>query len=198
MTSASVGLSATPELLNCLSEDELRELLSLLEQERADQAKESLTDYVKQVDMPGAPVVDIDGEETGEYYPERLQPALHHELIIDKLEAVERGDLKRLMILMGPGTAKSTYATVAFPTWYLGKRPRRQIGCFSYGDVLSRQFGGRCQQLVGSPEYEQIFGVAPVHRRVAALEWQLTNGSTYFASGILGGITGRRLDGAVS
>src|ERR1700674_3527822 len=33
-------------------------------------------------------------------------PAKHHELLIRELEAVERGDIERLMVLMPPGSAK--------------------------------------------------------------------------------------------
>lgn len=169
----------------------------LLEQERAEMARESLTEYVKQVEMPGAPILDDKGIETDAFYPERLTPAQHHELIIDKLEAVERGEIPRLMILMGPGTAKSTYATVAFPTWYIGRGRNRHIGSLSYGDVLCRQFGAKCLQLAASEEYEKIFGARMPSRRAAALEWTLPTGSTYFGSGILGGVTGRRLHGVV-
>ena len=190
-------MSVSPESLNCLSDSELAELQDLLEQERAETARESLTEYVKQVEMPGAPIVTEDGEEADEFYPERLTPALHHELLIDKLESVERGEIRRLMILMGPGTAKSTYATVAFPTWYIGKRKNRHIGSLSYGDILCRQFGSKCLQLAASEDYEKIFGTSMPSRRAASLEWTLPTGSTYFASGILGGVTGRRLHGVV-
>ena len=46
---------------------------------------------------------------------ENIQSAL--ELLIEKLEAVERGEIPRLMILMPPGSGKSTYASVLFPAW---------------------------------------------------------------------------------
>lgn len=186
-----------PESLNSLSLEQLTELQELLEQERAETARASLTEYVKQIEIPGTPIVDEDGNDTESFYPERLTPARHHELIIEKLEAVERGELKRLMLLMGPGTAKSTYATVAFPTWYMGRRPNRHIGSLSYGDVLCRQFGAKCLQLAATPDYERIFDTRMPSRRAACLEWGLPSGSTYFGSGILGGITGRRLHGVV-
>ena len=141
--------------------------------------------------------MDDDGEETGEFYAERLTPAPHHELIIDNLEAVERGEIRRLMIFMGPGTAKSTYASVAFPTWYMGRKRNRAIGAISYGDVLCRQFGAKCRAVASSEQYGLIFNAKILGKRAAVLEWGLPNGSTYFGSGILGGITGRRLDGVV-
>ena len=50
-------------------------------------------------------------------------PAAHHRYIIEKLEAIERGDIDRIMFFLPPGSAKSTYASVVFPTWYLGRNP---------------------------------------------------------------------------
>src|SRR6266851_2921857 len=49
-------------------------------------------------------------------------PAAHHRLLIHHLEEVERGECRRLMVLMPPGSAKSTYASQCFPAWYLGRQ----------------------------------------------------------------------------
>jgi len=37
-------------------------------------------------------------------------PSTHHKLLLDQLDRVARGDIDRLMVLMPPGSAKSTYA----------------------------------------------------------------------------------------
>lgn len=34
------------------------------------------------------------------------KPQAHHRLLIEKLEAVERGEITRLMVMMPPGAAK--------------------------------------------------------------------------------------------
>src|SRR5579863_9293186 len=47
-----------------------------------------------------------------------MVPARHHLKIIDKLEKIATGEIDRLMILAPPGSAKSTYATVLFPSWW--------------------------------------------------------------------------------
>ncbi len=49
-------------------------------------------------------------------FTERLgyTQARHHLLLSEKLEAVERGEIKRLMVFMPPGSAKSTYANILF------------------------------------------------------------------------------------
>jgi hypothetical protein len=43
-------------------------------------------------------------------------PARHHRLLLERLEAVERGDIPRLMIFMPPGSAKALALDTPIPT----------------------------------------------------------------------------------
>ena len=43
----------------------------------------------------------------------------HHRLLCDKLNAVERGELKRLMVFMPPRHGKSELTSKRFPAWYM-------------------------------------------------------------------------------
>jgi hypothetical protein len=45
--------------------------------------------------------------------------AAHHRIIVEKLEAVERGEIHKLMICMPPRHGKSLLTTQMFPAWYL-------------------------------------------------------------------------------
>jgi hypothetical protein len=56
-----------------------------------------------------------------------FEPARHHKFLNAKLEAVARGEIRRLMIFMPPGSAKSTYSSVLFPPWFLGQKPDSSI-----------------------------------------------------------------------
>lgn len=178
------------------SPEEEADFLELLELEHQESAFNSLADFVRSVDVPGVPPSDED-EEEDEYYPVRVEPAAHHLLLCDKLEAVERGEIKRLMVLMPPGSAKSTFASVVFPAWFLGRKPNRSIISTSYGSELPRKFGRRCRNLVRTPEYEAITGQLLTGDNTAADNWGLTNGSEYMSAGILAGITGNRTDGLI-
>src|SRR5262249_42353518 len=64
-------------------------------------------------------------------------PAQHHEFMISALEGVERGEIKRLMVLMAPGHGKSVYCSVRFPSWYLGKHPKHHLVHATYGGELA-------------------------------------------------------------
>lgn len=45
------------------------------------------------------------------------EPAPHHKLLLQQLDAIVRGDIDRLMVLMPPGSAKSTYVSVNTDLW---------------------------------------------------------------------------------
>jgi predicted phage terminase large subunit-like protein len=137
------------------------------------QAKESLTSYI-------------------EYSQLGFSPAAHHRLLIRELEAVERGECRRLMVLMPPGSAKSTYASMVFPAWFLGRHPEDSIIAASHTQDLADRFGRRVRNLVASEAHRNVFGVGVAVDRQAAGQWELEAGGEYFAVGIGGSVTGRR------
>lgn len=102
------------------------------------------------------------------------------------------------MIFMPPGSAKSTYASVVFPSWVMGKRPGFQVILASYGSDLARKHGRRTRQVVKSARYRAIFNAEILQDNRAADEWALDNGSEYMAGGILSGLTGNRADGIIT
>ena len=121
-----------------------------------------------------------------------LQPARHHELLIDRLEAIERGDITRLMVLMPPGSAKSTYVSTLFPPWYLARHPQDSIVAASHTSELSERFGRRVRNIIN--EHAATLGISLAPDIQAANQWETTEGGEYFAVGVLGAVTGRRAD----
>lgn len=119
----------------------------------------------------------------------------HHLFWIDRLQDVADGKIKRLLGLMAPGTAKSTYTSVVFPTYCMGREDGFNVIGASYGSDLIRKFGRRARTVVKQGQYHRIFDATLSTESSAADEWELTNGSTYMGGGILSGITGNRADG---
>ena len=76
--------------------------------------------------------------------------ARHHALTAEKLEAVERGDITRLLIEEPPQHGKSELASKRFPAWAMCRRPTRRIITASYGDVLANEFGRKSRNIVAS------------------------------------------------
>lgn len=130
-----------------------------------------------------------------EYTNPAYVSANHHRLIAEKLEAVERGEIDRLMIFMPPRHGKSELASKRFPAWCLGRQPRRQIIAASYNSDLASDFGRNVRNIVAEPEFRQVFpSVSLAPDSQAANRMNTNHGGTYVAAGVGTAVTGRGAD----
>ncbi len=129
-----------------------------------------------------------------EYTNPAYTAAPHHVLIAAKLEAVARGEIKRLMILMPPRHGKSELASRRFPAWYIGNTPGKQIIAASYNSDLANDFGREVRNIVGSPEFRALFQTSLAVDSHAANRWHTEKGGMYVAAGVGTAITGRGAD----
>lgn len=81
----------------------------------------------------------------------------HINLICSELEAVRRGDLRRLAIALPPRSLKSIIVSVAYPAWLLGHDPTTKIICASYGQQLADNLARDCRQVMRSDWYRALF-----------------------------------------
>lgn len=126
-----------------------------------------------------------------EYTNPAYASAHHHRLIAEKLEAVERGDIDRLMIFMPPRHGKSELASVRFPAWYIGRNPSHQIICASYGHKLAAKFGRQVRNIISTAEYQRVFpGVMLSEDSQAKDMFNTPEGGAYLAVGVDGPVTG--------
>ena len=95
---------------------------------------------------------------------------------------------------MPPGSAKSTYASVLFPAWYVGRNSSKAIIGASNTSELSEAFGRRVRNIVSQQEYTNVFNSTLSADSQAAGRWVTTNQSEYYAVGIGGSVVGRRSD----
>ena len=121
-----------------------------------------------------------------------FEPARHHKLLLDRLEAITRGEIDRLAIFMPPGSAKSTYASAVFPPWYLAQDPTKMVIAASHTQELAERWGRRVRNLVAEHSPRLGYGVAADNQ--AAGRWATSAGGEYFAAGVGGSVTGRRAD----
>ena len=127
-----------------------------------------------------------------EYTNPQYQRAQHHAQIAAKLEAVERGEIDRLMIFMPPRHGKSELASKRFPAWCLGRDPSRQIIAASYNSDLANDFGRNVRNIVAEPEFGQVFpGVGLASDSQAANRMNTNYGGAYVAAGVGTAVTGR-------
>lgn len=120
--------------------------------------------------------------------------APHHALIAAKLEAVERGEIKRLMITMPPRHGKSELASRRFPAWFIGRNAGKQIIAASYNSDLANDFGREVRNIVSSPEFLALFDAALSEDSRAANRWHTNEGGMYVAAGVGTAVTGRGAD----
>ncbi len=99
------------------------------------------------------------------------------------------------MVLMPPGSAKSTYTSVLFPPWWLSQHPASSVIAASHTADLAEHFGRQVRNLVAEHAAELGYGLVSDNR--AAARWQTTSRGTYFATGVRGPIAGRRADLAI-
>ena len=81
----------------------------------------------------------------------------HIECIIEHLQAMERGEIRRLVINMPPRSLKSITTTVAWPAWLLGQNPSHQIITASYAHDLSIKHSVDTRLIMESPWYKAAF-----------------------------------------
>ena len=65
----------------------------------------------------------------------------HHKIIAEKLEAIAKGKLKRLIVNMPPRHSKSEFASYLMPSWFLGRNPKLKIIQATMNTDLAVRFG---------------------------------------------------------
>jgi predicted phage terminase large subunit-like protein len=123
----------------------------------------------------------------------RYRPEPAHRLIAATLDRVVEGALRRLIIVAPPQHGKSELTSVRLPAFWLGRRPDDPVIISSYGAALARSKSRQAREIVGSPEYQTLFGDIRVPRdNRDASHWMLANGfrGGVLAVGVGGPITG--------
>lgn len=164
-----------PEPVNIEERLELRQ--KLLERARV-QARTDFHVFVKLM----APII----------MPE-FRDGRHIRLICEKLQRLEAGEIKRLMIFLPPGSMKSRLASIFFPAWCFGRKPSQQILTVSHSISLAEEFGGRARDILKEPEYQLIFPETRIREdSQASGRWKTTRDGMYYGTGAGSSIAGFR------
>ena len=166
--------------LSHLSEGDMKEMLQLQERldflKQQDKCRDSFMDYIRYI------------------WPEFIEGE-HHRVIADRMTAVAKGELKRLIVNMPPRHTKSEFASIYFPSWMMGLQPKLKIMQTTHTADLSINFGRKVRNLMDTEEYKRIFSdVNLAADSKSAGKWQTAKGGEYFAAGVGGAIAGRGAD----
>lgn len=130
-------------------------------------------------------------------YMMEVTPALHHHLICDAIDELLADDYDELIILAPPGSAKSTYTSIALPSYFMGRFPKGHILTASYSTELAEKWGRRVRNLVDTPRFKALFSVSLSKDATAATRWVTMEGGEFYGAGVGSGILGFRADLAV-
>jgi predicted phage terminase large subunit-like protein len=119
----------------------------------------------------------------------RYERARHSDRLIEHLEAVERGDITRLMVFEPPRHSKSYHVSERFPAWNLGRNPTDQMILASYGAHLAERASRIVRNLITDDRWP--FPKVGVAQDSAAVDrWATNHGGIVVAAGVGGAMTG--------
>lgn len=119
----------------------------------------------------------------------------HVAAIARKLEHIDCGNLKRLIICMPPRTMKSLLASVFYPAWALSREPSAKIICASYAQPLSNDFAFQMRRLMQTAWYRSVFPILKLDQKKLGVDEIGTTAGGYRLSTSVGGVlTGRGAD----
>jgi len=130
------------------------------------------------------------------YKPVEQRVTIHHLLMMRAIQKCMEKPRGRTMIFAPPGSAKSTYGAVLGPAWGMGKWPGYQVILGSYATSIAVKQSRKVRAIARNPQSQSIWESKPtlMDDQRAVDDWQLSNGSSMMAAGLLAGITGNRCD----
>lgn len=158
-------------------------------------ARDNSIDFAGYVDVPGRPLTD--DPETELFAPVETNLARHHNLILEAMERTTQRRYGRLLMMLPPGSAKTTYASIVFPSHYLGKVPGSRLALGSYGSDIALKMGRKTRSIIRQERYHAVFKTELSQDSRAGNQFSLTNGSEYMADSLSGQFPGNRFDGAI-
>src|SRR5271166_3589273 len=97
--------------------------------------------------------------------PSDFQQSWAMDALCEHLEAVTRGQIKRLLINMPPRTGKTIITSICWPAWTWAQSeasfwsgPKVRFLCGSYGQKLSFENSNKTRRLLLSPWYQERWG----------------------------------------
>ena len=112
-----------------------------------------------------------------------------------KAKRPQRGDrapVRNVLITMPPRHAKSTFGSIYFPAYFMGRDPRRIVMSCSYNAELATDFGRKVRDVVRSNEFHQVFPNCRLSDETRAADnWATESGGRYYGVGIGGTTSGR-------
>lgn len=165
-------------LLQNLSPSEQNEYVALWEATQADVIRSDLSQFVRfafSITDPATPYIHN----------------WHIDLICEYLQAVERGEIRKLIINVPPRSLKSLIVNQAWPAWLLGHNPAERIVSASYGMDLAIKNSVKTRLIMENEFYKKMFPKTRLaHDNNQKMQFSTTEMGHRVATSTGSGITG--------
>ena len=128
--------------------------------------------------------------------PDPLLWNWHHDAMCEHLEAVHKGDIKKLLILVPPGCTKSLIVATFFPAWEWILDPTLRYIYGSYQQDLSNKNAKLHRDLVASDWFQARWPHVQIskHESKKVNHFQNSSKGFRFSTSVTGAVTGRHAD----
>jgi predicted phage terminase large subunit-like protein len=124
----------------------------------------------------------------------------HHRVVCERLDALARGDITRMIISMPPRHGKSELVSRRFPAYLLGLNPHEQIIAWSHAAPLAARMNRDVQRIIEDPRYARVFPntrLAGQNARIRGRTTWLRNSTEFEIVGARGSYRGTGLRGDI-
>jgi predicted phage terminase large subunit-like protein len=123
----------------------------------------------------------------------RWLPYPHLLVIAEKLQQIQHGTCKRLIVMMPPRHGKSQFISQFFPPWYLIRNPHNRVILASYEADFAANWGRKSREVM--ERFGPGFGVKIRAESSAAQRWEIAkHDGGMMTAGVRGPITGKGMD----
>jgi predicted phage terminase large subunit-like protein len=120
----------------------------------------------------------------------KFEVAPFHITLAETLEAVNRGEIKRLIINIPPRYGKTEIAVKMYIAWSLAKNPSSKFIHLSYSDALALDNSSLTRDYVQSESFQEIWKLPLKKDTQGQKKWYTEQGGGVYATSSGGAITG--------
>lgn len=118
----------------------------------------------------------------------------HHDEICEKLMAVSRGEVKRLIINIPPGCSKTLLASVFWPSWEWSSNPSLRYLTAAYSSKNTVRDNRQVRSIVTSDWYREAYGLVLASDQSAKMRFDTASKGWRIATSVEGEGTGEHPD----
>lgn len=118
----------------------------------------------------------------------------HIDLVADRLEQIEKGEGKNLILTVPPRGTKTFMVQELFTSWYLAKNPQNRIISIGSTTRLASGFTTKARKNFAHPITNALFGNSINRSKQAESHWETLQGGGIKSFGVVAGVSGESAD----